>query len=155
MKEQVGRVLQQGGILADPHQWYCGLAGQWRNDWGADANHLRHTAAKLDELERSAQQVIENIFKTDAAPPDVIAPETTSDPEDPGPIPPGMTEELVPEGGFDAGDVAILTADLAGIVDPTPISDGISGVMSLFKGDWTGAGAGSGTPTRFGRAQGR
>jgi hypothetical protein len=68
VKEQVRRVLQHGGILADPNQWDCSLAGKLRNDWDQDANHLRQAAAKLDELEHRAQQVIENIFKADTAP---------------------------------------------------------------------------------------
>lgn len=37
-------------------------------------------------------------------------------------------------------DLAQMALDIAGIVDPTPISDGVSGVMSLFRGDWLGAG---------------
>jgi uncharacterized protein len=37
-------------------------------------------------------------------------------------------------------DLTQMALDIAGIVDPTPISDGISGVMSLFRGDWLGAG---------------
>ncbi len=121
VKEQVRRVLQHGRILADPHHWEGGLAGTWRHDWGRDANQLNQAAAKLDKLEHRAQQAIEDIFKADDAPPGAR-----------GPVP--QTEELVPEGGLDAGDVVILTADLAGIVDPTPISDGISGGISLFKG---------------------
>jgi hypothetical protein len=44
-----------------------GLAGKWRNEWGQDANQLRQTATKLDELEHRAQQVIEDIFKADSA----------------------------------------------------------------------------------------
>jgi hypothetical protein len=68
VKEQVRRVLQHGGILADPYHWDCGLAGTWRNDWGRDANQLNQAAAKLDELEHTAQQVVEDIFKADGAP---------------------------------------------------------------------------------------
>jgi hypothetical protein len=37
-------------------------------------------------------------------------------------------------------DAVGLTADVAGIFDPTPISDGVGGVISLAKGDWLGAG---------------
>ena len=37
-------------------------------------------------------------------------------------------------------DLTQMALDIAGIVDPTPISDGVSGVMSLFRGDWLGAG---------------
>jgi hypothetical protein len=37
-------------------------------------------------------------------------------------------------------EIAQGAVDAAGIVDPTPISDGISAVMSLAKGDWVGAG---------------
>ncbi len=66
MREQVGRVIQQGGVLADSQQWDGGLAGRWRNDWGLDANHLHQTAAKLDELEHTAQQAVEDIYKADS-----------------------------------------------------------------------------------------
>lgn len=48
--------------------------------------------------------------------------------------------ELTPEGGLSATDLAVLIADLAGIFDPTPISDGVSGLISLFRGDLAGAG---------------
>jgi hypothetical protein len=37
-------------------------------------------------------------------------------------------------------DLTQMALDIAGIVDPTPISDGASGVISLFRGDWLGAG---------------
>ncbi len=127
VKEQIGRVLHYGGVLADPTHWDSGPAAQWRNDWSWDANRLNQAVAKLDKLEHTAQQVVEDIFKADNAPPG-----------GPGSVP--QTEKLAPEGGFDAGDVAILIADLAGIVDPTPISDGTSGTISLFKGDLGAAG---------------
>jgi hypothetical protein len=39
-----------------------------------------------------------------------------------------------------AFELAQTAADIAGIVDPTPISDGISAAMSLAKGDYVGAG---------------
>lgn len=69
VKQQVGRVLQYGSILADPHRWDGGLAGKWRNDWDQDANRLRQIAAKLEELEHRAQQVIDDIFKADSTTP--------------------------------------------------------------------------------------
>ncbi len=65
VKEQIGRVLHHGRVLADPHHWDGGLAGQWRHDWGRDANQLNQTATKLDELEHRAQQVVEDIFTAD------------------------------------------------------------------------------------------
>lgn len=37
-------------------------------------------------------------------------------------------------------DLTQMALDIAGIIDPTPISDGLSGVISLFRGDWLGAG---------------
>lgn len=37
-------------------------------------------------------------------------------------------------------EIAQGAVDAAGVVDPTPISDGISAVMSAAKGDWVGAG---------------
>lgn len=66
VKEKVGRVLQQGNILADPNHWGGGLAGKWRNDWGSDTNQLNQAAAKLDELEHRAHQVVEDIFRADS-----------------------------------------------------------------------------------------
>ncbi len=80
VKEQIGRVLQHGGVLADPQHWDSNLAGQWRNDWGRYANQLNQTVAKLDVLEHTAQQVVEDIFKADNAPPGAIAPAIASDP---------------------------------------------------------------------------
>lgn len=65
VKEQLGKVLQQGSILADPQRWDGGDAGKWRSDWGPDASQLKQAAAKLDQLERKAQQVIEDIFHAD------------------------------------------------------------------------------------------
>jgi hypothetical protein len=44
------------------------------------------------------------------------------------------------ESGLESSDLAVITADMAGIIDPTPISDGISGLISLGKGDLTSAG---------------
>jgi hypothetical protein len=69
VKDKVGTVLRQGSIVADPRQWDGGLAGKWRHDWLADATQLKQTAAKLDELERRAQHVIDDIFKADTTPP--------------------------------------------------------------------------------------
>ena len=37
-------------------------------------------------------------------------------------------------------EMAQAAVDVAGIIDPTPISDGISASMSLYKGDLIGAG---------------
>jgi hypothetical protein len=74
VKEHVGRVLQQGSILADPHRWDGGHAGKWRNEWSKDATQLNQTTAKLDELERRAQQVIDDIFKSDSGLPGPVAP---------------------------------------------------------------------------------
>jgi len=49
-------------------------------------------------------------------------------------------EELKGEGQLGGADLAVLIADLVGIFDPTPISDGVSGIISLFRGDWAGVG---------------
>lgn len=44
----------------------------------------------------------------------------------------------------DAGELALdvtqMALDIAGLVDPTPISDGANGLISLARGDWLGAG---------------
>ncbi|HZD16293.1 MAG TPA: hypothetical protein VE196_14460 [Pseudonocardiaceae bacterium] len=65
VKDRVGKVVQQGRILADPQRWDGGVAGKWRNDWSQDASQLNQTAAKLEELEHRAHQVVEDIFKAD------------------------------------------------------------------------------------------
>lgn len=49
-------------------------------------------------------------------------------------------EVLEPEGGLSGADVATLILDIAGIFDPTPLSDGASGMMSLFRGEWAQVG---------------
>ncbi|MGH3694712.1 MAG: hypothetical protein ACRDRX_12135 [Pseudonocardiaceae bacterium] len=47
---------------------------------GPDVNQLNQATAKLDELEHRAQQVVEDIFKADNAPPGAAAPATAGDP---------------------------------------------------------------------------
>ena len=37
-------------------------------------------------------------------------------------------------------DVTQMALDIVGLVDPTPISDGANGLISLARGDWLGAG---------------
>lgn len=37
-------------------------------------------------------------------------------------------------------DLTQMALDLAGLIDPTPISDGANGIVSLFRGDFLGAG---------------
>jgi hypothetical protein len=37
-------------------------------------------------------------------------------------------------------DLTQMGLDVAGLFDPTPISDGANGIVSLFRGDWLGAG---------------
>ncbi len=49
-------------------------------------------------------------------------------------------ETLKPEGALSIADLATLILDLAGIFDPTPLSDGASGVLSLLRGEWSQAG---------------
>lgn len=51
-----------------------------------------------------------------------------------------LAEELEPEGGLSGADLATLILDLIGIFDPTPIADGASGLLSVFRGEWTQAG---------------
>ncbi|MGH3694721.1 MAG: DUF6973 domain-containing protein [Pseudonocardiaceae bacterium] len=83
VKEQVRRVVQHGGILADPHHWNSPLAGKWRHDWGPDVNQLNQAVAKLDELDHRAQQVVEDIFKADDISPGTGMPnQPPSDPLD-------------------------------------------------------------------------
>ncbi|MGH3694713.1 MAG: DUF6531 domain-containing protein [Pseudonocardiaceae bacterium] len=69
VKEQVREVLHHGGVLADPQHWDSPLAGKWRHDWGPDVNQLNQAAAKLDELDHKAHQVVEDIFKADVGAP--------------------------------------------------------------------------------------
>jgi hypothetical protein len=49
-------------------------------------------------------------------------------------------ESLAPEGSLSAAAIATMALDLAGIFDPTPVSDGLSGLVSLFRGEWAQAG---------------
>lgn len=72
----------------------------------------------------------------------------------PGPVPVGVVlttdesvkvaepefEELEPEGGMDPKAIAALIADITGIFDPTPISDGVAAGIDLSDGDVAGAG---------------
>lgn len=44
------------------------------------------------------------------------------------------------DGGPSTATLVGIAADITGIVDPTPISDGVSGVISVSQGDWVGAG---------------
>ncbi|HEX8119363.1 MAG TPA: hypothetical protein VF521_18945, partial [Pyrinomonadaceae bacterium] len=37
-------------------------------------------------------------------------------------------------------DLTQMALDLAGLIDPTPISDGANGIVSLFRGDLLGVG---------------
>jgi hypothetical protein len=52
--------------------------------------------------------------------------------------PAGATAKV--DGAELALDITQMGLDIAGIFDPTPISDGASGVISLFRGDFLGAG---------------
>jgi hypothetical protein len=49
-------------------------------------------------------------------------------------------ESLETEGGLSGAAIASMALDVAGIFDPTPVSDGLSGLISLFRGEWTQAG---------------
>jgi hypothetical protein len=61
---------------------------------------------------------------------------TQPPPEDRGP----RYETLKPEGSLSGAAIASMGLDVAGIFDPTPISDGLSGLISLFRGEWAQAG---------------
>jgi len=50
------------------------------------------------------------------------------------------TEGLTPEQKELMLDLGQLALDIVGLADPTPISDGVNGVVSLFRGDFLGAG---------------
>ena len=50
------------------------------------------------------------------------------------------TTTLEPEGLMTPLEITQLVLDLVGIVDPSGVSDAASGLISLFKGDWLGAG---------------
>jgi hypothetical protein len=51
-------------------------------------------------------------------------------------VPPGLTEEQKAL----YLDLAQLGLDVVGIVEPTPFADGSNAVISMFRGDWLGAG---------------
>jgi uncharacterized protein YukE len=87
--------------------------------------HARY-ATLCAEVEQAARQAAAKLHAIADTAPDA----TTSD-----------VEQLTLEGGgLDALDGAQLVADLLGIVDPSPVSDGISGAIAVKKGDFLGAG---------------
>jgi len=111
--------------------------------YGADHTELAHAlgdhATAMENLDGWVGRVGEAFRHADRAP---------------GPVPVGVVltteesvkvaepefEELEPEGGMDAKAVAALIADIAGIFDPTPISDGVAAGIDLSDGDVAGAG---------------
>jgi hypothetical protein len=62
LKDQIAKVIQQGHTLRDPNQWDGQLAQKWRSEWEADEKQLQTASQKMDELEKRAQQVVENIM---------------------------------------------------------------------------------------------
>lgn len=52
---------------------------------------------------------------------------------------PGAAVDYVKK-NFTAGEAAQITADIAGMVDPTPISDLVGGIIGAFRGDWISVG---------------
>lgn len=111
-------------------------------EFGADHTDLAYTlgehATAMEELDGWVGRVGEAFRQADRAP---------------GPAPEGVVltteeavkvaepefEKLEPEGGMDAKAITGLIADITGIFDPTPISDGVSGAIDLSDGDWAGA----------------
>lgn len=69
----------------------------------------------------------------------LLATRFTPDPANPAPANP-TGPSVDDEKGALLLDLGQMALDIAGIIDPTPISDGVSGVISLFRGDWLGAG---------------
>ena len=69
----------------------------------------------------------------------LLAARFTPDPANPAPANP-TGPSVDDEKGALLLDLGQMALDIAGIFDPTPISDGVSGVISLFRGDWLGAG---------------
>lgn len=53
---------------------------------------------------------------------------------------PGETVDYIKK-NFSAGEAAQMGADVAGIFDPTPISDGVGALIGLARGDWMSVGA--------------
>jgi uncharacterized protein len=83
------------------------------------ASRLGIDRAALQEADLTAQYVAD---ETDAA------------------VPNGAQPSVDDERGALLLDLTQMVLDIAGIIDPTPISDGVSGVISLLRGDWLGAG---------------
>lgn len=52
---------------------------------------------------------------------------------------PGETFNYI-KNNFTAGEIAQMTADVAGIFDPTPVSDGAGALIGLARGDWLSVG---------------
>ncbi len=147
VKEQVERVLRHGAVLANPGHWDGGLAGQWRNDWGLDANHLRQTAATLGELEHRAHQAVEDIFKADSAAGSASAGAVLA--TDKSPRPPRTEEKdqglLGDIGGFFSGALDIAKRYREGVRDgAVGFVTGLGGLIgrdpTTGKWSWSAAG---------------
>ena len=138
--EGVDRDLRStAGNLLQSLQTYRTRSPQYGADHTELAYSLGEHATAMEDLDSWVGRVGDAFRQADRAP---------------GPVPVGVVltteesvkvaepefEELEPEGGMDAKAIAGLIADIAGIFDPTPISDGVSAGISLSDGDWAGAG---------------
>lgn len=68
---------------------------------------------------------------------DRLLPDAISSGQRAGNSPPGGLTDAQKELALDLTQMGL---DVAGLFDPTPISDGANGIVSLFRGDWLGAG---------------
>ena len=133
--EGVDRDLRaRAGSLLQTLQAYRTRCPQYGADHTELAYSLGNHATAMEDLDGWVGRVGDAFRQADRAP---------------GPVPVGVVltteesvkvaepefEELEPEGGMDAKAIAGLIADIAGIFDPTPISDGVSAGISLSDGD--------------------
>ncbi|MGH3708600.1 MAG: polymorphic toxin type 17 domain-containing protein [Pseudonocardiaceae bacterium] len=130
------------GSLLQTLETYCSRSSEFGADHGDLAYALGEHAMAMEELDGWVGRVSEAFRHADRAPGEAgKAPEgvvlTTDDSVK---VAEPEFEELEPEGGMDAKAIAGLIADIAGIFDPTPISDGVSAGIDLSDGDLVGAG---------------
>lgn len=132
-------VRSTAGTLLQRLETYRTRCGEFGADHTALAYALGEYATAMEDLDGWVGRVGEAFRNADRAPGE--APEgvvlTT---EESVKVAEPEFEELEPEGGLDAKAIAALIADIAGIFDPTPISDGVAAGIDLSDGDLAGAG---------------
>ena len=138
--EAADRALQStASNLLQTLQTYRARCGEFGADHTELAYSLGQHAMAMEDLDGWVGRVSEAFRQADRAPgPVPVGVMLTT--EESVKVPEPEFEELEPEGGMDAKATIALIADLAGIFDPTPISDGVAAGIDLSEGDLAGAG---------------